>query len=484
MQRFLRLDSFPASKRLGVALFALLGLILATSFFQMTQYEEFHFVEFEIASFAMLLGKGVQPYQDLFTELIPIGFYTPLCYLVPAAVGRLLGTVEPPFYFLLTFRMIVFVYLSGSVFLLYRLIENWTRQRNLALLIPSVLLTAPWCVLSARPDWQAFFYSLLALGFILRRPLTLKRCFLIGLILAFAFLHCQRYVSLFAGCTLYLFSRREFRQAFTLMAAFLIMNVLVLAPLYVYTDGKILTHTFFIPSLMSTPTGGFQDNFKAAGFPFSILLGMAIYALIHLRRPPHQESSRLLRIYTLTCLFFTLCTLHLRGAAGNQLLELVLALSLSTAVFVGLHPNRLASGLCMLMLLFFPLLNGFQAIRFWRAEWLGTRGSYDLSRGYEKELEALIPGPLLTDDPAIAFKTHHPEASIESWYYTDVLIPKELFDKRSIVQRIRNLYYSSIVLRAPFHLYETFKDEIEQHYRLAQRIGVYQVWRKPAKIPP
>lgn len=488
------LDRILASKPLGLALSIIVALTLITYGFQMLAYEEFHFVEFEIASFAMLWARGAQLYQDISTEIAPVGFYTPLSYLIPATLGYGLRTADSPLQFLRTFRMAVFAYLLGSLFLVYLLVQRIGHHRNLPLLAVLVLLSPPWCTISARPDWQAFFYTCVALSILARRPQPSNAlCVLLGITQATAFLHYQKYISLFLASILSMCFLKRIRQALILTTAFASMMAAVLIPLSILTKGRLLIHSFVVPYLTFLPAEDFfLRPFKGgAGIPLCLLLLMAGYVCVtFILRARRRPLDVFLGIYSLLCIVVGLAAFRSKGASSNHLLEPVLALSLCIAAFIGYHVNlwnqksahrleqrnRRMAILFMTALLWFPAHQGFQVLRYWRAEWLGIRGRYDQTVRYERELRRLERGPLMTDEPAIAYKTNHPEAANESWYYTDVFLPEGLFDPRPTAAKINRRHYASIVLRGDSSLYVLFKDAIDHHYRLTEKFGIYQVW--------
>ncbi len=486
-----RWDTLFSSKWMSALLLGTVGATLVSLFLRNFFYEAFNCVEFEIASFAMLWGRGTPPYGDVSTQMAPIGFYGPLCYLVPALVGNILHTVDSPPHFLYTFRLIVFAYLLGSSFLLYRISRQLGQHKNLALTIVAVPLSYPWLTLGARPDWPGFFFSLLALSILIQSREGKRHVYLLaGLLLALAFLHYQRYLSLLLAASVYLIANKKIGQALTLLCTFCITTLSCLIPLSVFTHGGLITHSVVIPYLAAIPREGLGEMFQGVGIWFYLLVAMATYAYTAMASESSKNGRELLRIYTLTGILLTLFFLRSRGAAANHFLELVVAFCLMIVAFIsdcrkqqrqfdpqGNMSTRVTYALFMLLLLLFPLRNFFNELRYWRADFLGVRGRYDATVGHEVEFEQLQSGPMLTDDTVIGFKTNHPETCTQTGYYTDLLWPRNMFDIRPTAERIRKKQYTSIVLMKHSRLYEIFKKEIEDHYRFTKKFGPYKVSR-------
>jgi len=481
-----RLECFLESKVLFKLLLAMLGFTLLTCLVQSMAYEEFHYVEFEIISFAMLWARGVQPYQDLFTVMAPVGFYTPLCYLGPAALGILLGTRHSPHLFLLTFRLLVFAYMLGTLLLTYRLTRRVGGHRNLAIMVCSLLIGGAWCTLSARPDWQSLFYVALSLFIVSsKEELSARSAILTGFFLALAFLHYQRHLSLFVAVLVYLLIGKQFRIAVRLASAFMVTALLCLGPLSLITRGRLLIHCFWIPAVTFIPTRGMHIIFQLAGFPLYGLAVMAGCGFIFLALQARTGFVRLMRIYAPLACLSALITMQSAGATTNHLLEPVFALSVWLVLFIvsslrsgviSFSVRRSAGILFFAFALFYPLKNVVDSEKYWRSEIKGATGKYDWTVGHEKELERLRGGSMLTDDPAVSFRTNHPESCFESWYYTRVLIPKGFFDSGPSREKIRRQSYSWIVLDPQEQVYTLFKEELAQTYRFAGSIGPRNLW--------
>jgi len=418
----------------------------------------------------------------------PVGFYTPLCYLGPAALGIILGTSHSPHFFLLTFRLLVFAYLLGTLFLTYRLSCRIGASRNLALIICTLLIAGDWCTLSARPDWQSLFYVALSL-FILSSEeelLRVRSVALAGFFLAVAFLIYQRHLSLLASAMIYFAARKQLRMAGVLAGVFLATLALGLGPLGLITRGLLFVHCFFwIPLIASFPNNAEHTVFQQAGIPFYALVAMAGCSVVWLARHAQTRFERLMRIYALMACISALITLRSAGTSTNHLLEPAFALSLALVLFITaslrpgspMSPFRRSTGILFFAFaLFYPLKVTVDSARYWRAEILGVRGKYDWTVGHEKELERLRGGSMLTDDPAVSFRSNHPEGAFESGYYTRVLIPRGFFDLGPTVQKIRRQSYSWIVLDPQGKVYDLLKAEIHQTYRFVENIGPRCLW--------
>src|SRR5262249_39575727 len=125
--------------------------------------------------------------------------------------------------------------------------------------------------------------------------------------------------------------------------------------------------------------------------------------------------------------------------------------------------------------------------RYWRAEMKGVLATYDQTVALNDELRRLGPGPLLTDDPAIAYRTGHPEAAVETWYFLDVLEPRGMFDPAPTASAIARVHYDSIMLRNHSQVYDAFKAPIDTAYLFAGEKGNYRFWvplRSRGLTPP
>ena len=489
-----RLEGFLESRALFGLQSAALCFTLLTCLGKSLAYEEFHAIEFVTVSIAMLWAKGIQPYQNIFAVMGPVGFYGPLCYLGPAALGRILGTAHSPHFFLLTFRMLIFTYLLGTLFLIYRLIRRIGGSRNLALVVCALLIAGDWCTLSARPDWQSLFYVALSLSLLSSKDEpNVRSVALTGVFLAVAFLIYQKHLSLLAAALINFAARKQIRMAGVLAGTFLATVALCLGPLGLITRGLLFVHCFFwIRVTASLPNSGEHLVFQEAGLPLYGLAAMAGYSTVWLARHARTGFERLLKIYTPVACVSTLVSLHTVGTTTNHFLEPVLALSLTLALFITASlrqgaaesPFRRSIGLLFFFLaLLYPLKNVSDSARYWRAEILGIRGKYDWTVGHEKELERLREGSLLSDDPAVSFRTDHPEGSFEGSYFTRILMPKGFFDTASTVEKIRRQTYSWIVLDPKGSVYDLFKNEIHQTYRFIEYIGPRGLWIPLRKSP-
>jgi hypothetical protein len=384
---------------------------------------------------------------------------------------------------LLVFRFIILGYILGSGALLYRLALQLSGNRNLALAAISAML-GPWTVLGARPDWQALFFTLAALYILLREGASERtsHCAAAGLLLGVSVLHYQKEVSLPLAAALWLFLAGKKSRMTLFLLSFFSVSLLVLSILSAVTGGRLVTHSFVIPYLMSALKRTPAEMASSAGWRFMLLAlaGSCFYWVPGSKKL--SSADHLLGMYGLVCSVTTIFFLRSIGAAENHLLELVAIAGLLSAAAAGrcLNGNgrlRILGWMIAAALLFFPLNNAFGVLRYWRAELIGTRGRYDSTVGHEKTLATLRQGAMLSDDTTLPYKTNHPEISNESWYFTRVLVPMKIFDPGPTAQQIREQWYASIVLREQ-ELYLLFRDEIEAHYRPSVNFGPYQVWRR------
>lgn len=476
-----------------LSVLSLLALILASRATRTVKYEEFHYLEFEIVSFSMLFAQGAQPYQPTSIRMVPLGIYTPLTHLVPAWVARAVGTVGSPKAFLFTFRLVVFLYILGSITALYLVLRRFGVHQNAALLLCPVLLAAPWFVQSARPDWQALFYVIVVWLVLQRQPWTARHALVAGALCAVAFLHLQRCLSLFPALLLVYLAHRRFRDAGLSIAAFVGTCLLVLAPVLLYSGGAMFTHTFTMPRLYAIRVPGWPPAL-AHPYGFLVLLAVAVWAYVDLIRA-HPPSLPLwcLALYVPFCLAWTLYTIQTAGAVANQLLESVVALILCVGVSV---PGRgeatgardegrgrrwrkaVVMALCSLNIAWLALGEA----RYWRAEILGVRAKYDQTVSLDADLRQLDHGPLLADDPAIAYRAGHPEAANQPWFFFDVLGPRGMFDPGPTATAILQRHYASIILRKDSQVYDVFKAPIDTAYHMTREKGGYRFW-VPTRLP-
>lgn len=155
---FIRLEGLFSSKVAGLILIIVIILMVFSAFLIQVSYEASECAEFQNLAFAMLMGRGENPYQSMYTTMTPIGCYGSLSYFVPALIGRILKTVYSPYLFLLTFRFIVISYFLGYLFLLCLIFKKITANLNYTLLLLIAVAYPTGWQIGVRPDWQALFY--------------------------------------------------------------------------------------------------------------------------------------------------------------------------------------------------------------------------------------------------------------------------------------------------------------------------------------
>ena len=455
-----------------------LALIAALLFFH---FEAFNFIEFEIVSFAMLLGRGDLPYRDIATHIMPIGYYTPLCYWTPALLGKVFNVLDDPHAFLMTFRALIYFYTTGIAFLAFLIARQLSKSVSVGLFVLTAILSPPWSPLGVRPDWAPFFFSVIAFWLIVKSQQRSVFLWIVcGVLFAVSFLHLQRYFALYVAVFAVLMLQKQIKNAIFLGSAFTLTLIVVMLPIYISTKGNAIDHFITLPAVVSVPGHLYKGIFRyGVGFPFYIMAFGALAALPSLLQKS-LFNDRVLVAYAVICLVWTLYTMRSIGASTNQVLELVFIMALLVAAGWGHCASVFLRWILFLAILVIPLYCFVETVSKAREVFLGLRVPYDQTLGYEEIIRSLPAGPMLSDDTVLPYRANHPEASVEVAYYTDFLIPQGRFDVNPTIERLKSKSYKSLVFTRGSNLFKIFEDVINQGYIQTREFGKYVVWEPVA----
>lgn len=487
---FKRMENFLNSRSLNIFLKLVIIFSLISTLLQMLNFEEFNLLEFEHVSFSQLIAKGVMPYRNIRSEIGPIGSYGPLFYFTPGILGSIFGVANSPMYFLILCRLVVFVYIIGVVFLLYFINYQISRHKNFSLLMIIALISKPWFIISFRPDWMAFFYLLLAILILIKTNFSKKNVYyLIGFLLAISFLHYQRYMNLLVSLFIFLIFNQKIKEFFRLCVSFITFFILILFPFLIFSKGRIILYSFLVQYYLLELGKKFLPLFQSFNIRFLVLFVVAFYSYLISCFKAKSRLDIFVMIYASFCVFFTFLTLTQPGSAPNYFVEPVFVFGMMIATIIRdfrdmtlpevknfFFRKDYILNLIITLFLIFPLAKLFEEARYWRAEYLGIRGRYDLTVGYEKKLMPLFQGRMLTDSHTISYKTNHPEASNSYATYFGILRKKISFDFTFIKERIKNKFYNWLVFKDNSLMFDFFKNEIEQNYRIVDRIAFYNIY--------
>ena len=468
---------------LVVLMFGLLFIRLFIIVWRLLEFKAINFrIEFEIVSFSLLLSRGINAYQSLFENVIPIGYYFPLTYLLPALLGNVFGISRSLYSFLLLFRFIAFAYFSGALVVGGVLIKRIGGSVLWVALGMLVLVSKPWCPVGARPDWAPFFYVLL--GLCLVHKGILERCvgsFLMGLLSAWIFFHVQRMVGFGMACFLWLAVGKKFKNMFYFCLGGILLSCAIAIPAIFSTKGIIWQHAIFLPSIVSAPGNLFHGIFsQGVGVRFYAVLLFAAFFWFVISRKSRSPWEVFLSLYVLGCTLISLYTLRSPGADTNQLLEWVFAMFL--IIVTGVAQNgrfmdfKPKSHINVFVAFALTVVFSYSMASNLLDSKSGLYKSHDYTIDFKDKLLMVPRGPMLSEECIIAYKTGHPEAASEGYYFSQFLFKDPRFNLDGIRKRIHEQYYASLVLAKDSKLLPFIQGQVEACYQATFAIGPYTIW--------